>query len=224
MSASDMNPREALVGSLRRLGAGDSEPPGKMAYLSLTSKNEGPLRDAVAWQLHRTLAGASGIGVAKEWKRFDIAVLENGMPVALVEAKAGYAAEMIDAERPNTDLRDAVRKDIDKLRNNCWAATAGCWRFVLVFLTYNHQVPVAPDGVLRSYGRRRRLVKGAEPTVRRSDLECAPYYGDEEIRQGFSCYLVAWGDLPVVASGQVPAGKAFGTRVSVYYWLLEVAD
>ena len=48
--------------------------------------------------------------------------------------------------------------------------------------------------------------------------------GDVEVHEGFSRYLAEWGDLPVAACGNVAAGEAFGTRVGVYYWLLEVAD
>ena len=217
-----LTPREAVVESLKRLRMRGFELPDKMAYLSLTSKNERPLCDAVAWQLHGILAPETG--VAREWRRFDIAVLAHGAPVALIEAKAGYAAEMIDARRPNTYLLRKVRGDIDKLRNKAPAASE-CAKFVLVFLTYNHRCPVAPCGVLRNYGSgRQRLVKGAERTLRLSDLECAEHYGEDEIHEGFSCYVAEWGDLPVAARGKVAAGEAFGTRVSVYYWLLEIAD
>ena len=199
------------------------EPSDQMAYLSLTSKNERPLCDAVAWELHRIVA--SETGVAREWRRFDIAVLEKDAPVVLVEAKAGYAAEMIDPKRPNTYLLGQVRGDIEKLRTKAPAASE-CAKFALVFLTYNNRCPVAPcGGVLRDYGRgRQRLVKGAGRTLRLSDFECAGHYGEDEIQEGFSCYVAEWGDLPVAAHGKVAAGEAFGTRVSVYYWLLEVAD
>ena len=79
-------PREALVESLERLAVRGFEPPDMMAWLSLTSKNERPLCDAVAWELQGSLA--PGIAVKREWRRFDIAVLADGSPVVLVEAKA----------------------------------------------------------------------------------------------------------------------------------------
>ena len=217
-----MTPREAVVESLKRLRMRSFEPLDKMAYPSLTSMNERPLCDAVAWELHGIVA--PGTGVAREWRRFDIAVLENGTPVALIEAKAGYAAEMIDAKRPNTDRLGKVSGDIEKLRDKAPAASE-CARFVLVFLTYNDRSPVAPRGVLRDYGSgRQRLIRGAGRRLRLSNLECGEHYGEDEIHEGFSCYLAEWGDLPVAACGKVAAGKAFGTRVDVYYWLLEVAD
>ena len=130
-------PKEALVECLERLRMRGFEPPDRMAWLSLTSKNERPLCDAVAWELHGVVD--PGIGVAREWgprtRRFDIAVLEDGAPVALVEAKAAYAAEMVDAKRPNTYLLGQVRDDIRKLHDE--ATGAGCAGFVLVFLTHN---------------------------------------------------------------------------------------
>ena len=81
----------------------------------------------------------------------------DGAPVVLVEAKAGYAAEMIAAEGPHTWLLGEVRKDIEKLRESA----AECAKFVLVFLTCNDRSPVAPPGVLANYGRRCPDVAGA---------------------------------------------------------------
>ena len=220
-----MDLHEALIESLDRLGTRCLEPPGKLAYLLLTSKGEAPLRDALAWELHGVVSGDSETGVAREWraataKRIDIAVLGRGRPISLVEAKLAYAAEMIDGERPNTDLCRRVQKDIDKLRGPA-VAEYGCPKFVIVFLVYNDRVPQAAQGVLREYGQgRKRLVDGPEKHL--SDFACAGHYGEDEIRNGFSCYLAEWGNPPVAHSGTFSAGETFCTAVSVYYWLLEV--
>ena len=123
-------PREALVESVERLRMRGFEPPDRMAWLSLTSKNERPLCDAVAWELHGILA--RGTAVKREWRRFDIAVLADGAPVLLVEAKAGFAAEMIDAKRPTrgcsarcarTSKSSAIGHRASRsARSSCWCS------------------------------------------------------------------------------------------------------
>ena len=47
---------------------------GELAYLALTSKVELPIRDRLAWCLHTSLPNRV---VAREWKRCDLAVLDD---------------------------------------------------------------------------------------------------------------------------------------------------
>ncbi|MCY3814146.1 MAG: hypothetical protein OXH15_20365 [Gammaproteobacteria bacterium] len=134
-----------------------------------------------------------------------------------------YAVEMIDANRPNTYLRGQVWADIGKLRSQAWPE---CARFALVFLIYSHQTPTAPEGRLQGYGKGRpRLTKQGLRML--SDMEAtSAHYGEPEIRAGFSRYLEAWRSdcsaLSVASTGNFAAGKAYGTEVTIFYWLLRV--
>lgn len=58
--------------------------PDRLAFLTLTSKPELQIRDALAWQLHQEHVGI----VAREWRRTDLAILDTqGKPLVLLEAK-----------------------------------------------------------------------------------------------------------------------------------------
>ncbi|MDR9418855.1 hypothetical protein [Gracilimonas sp.] len=50
---------------------------GKLAYLSLTSKPEGPIRDRVAWLLQKKFDEEGGnLFSSREYKRYDLAILK----------------------------------------------------------------------------------------------------------------------------------------------------
>jgi hypothetical protein len=83
--------RAALTASLRDVTA--SFTPDELAYLSVTSKIELPLRDRLAWLLHRTLSPE--LVVAREWRRADLAVLHGLEALAQVEAKAMYSFDVL---------------------------------------------------------------------------------------------------------------------------------
>lgn len=67
----------------------------ELAYLALTSKVELPIRDRVAW--HLQLALGNDYVVSREWRRADIAVLRQNVPLVQVEAKAMYAFDLLSA-------------------------------------------------------------------------------------------------------------------------------
>ena len=52
------------------------------------------------------------------------------------------------------------------------------------------------------------------------------HYGKPEIHAGFGRYLEAWRNdcsaLSVASTGNIAAGKAYGTEVTIFYWLLRV--
>lgn len=62
----------------------------ELAYLSLTTKIELPFRDRLAYSLFKEL-DAKNIIVSREWKRTDLALLQNGLPSVLIELKAMYS-------------------------------------------------------------------------------------------------------------------------------------
>lgn len=68
----------------------------ELAYLALTSKAELPIRDRVAWDLQ--LALGETYVVSREWRRADIAVLREDLPLVQVEAKALYAFDVLSAK------------------------------------------------------------------------------------------------------------------------------
>lgn len=64
----------------------------ELAYLALTTKIEHPFRDCWAFSLQRILP-ASFIA-AREWRRTDIAIIEEQSPRVLIELKAMYTFDV----------------------------------------------------------------------------------------------------------------------------------
>lgn len=115
--------RAALRTSLVALdGAFEAD---ELAFLAATSKVELPVRDRLAWSLHRTLGNR--FVVAREWRRSDLAVLtlpdapDDGEDtiggtdvVALVEAKALYAFDVLSNTNRQRYL-ERLSADADKM-------------------------------------------------------------------------------------------------------------
>ena len=194
--------KDALTVSLRHLA--DEFEADELAYLSLTSKNERELCNALAWRLQKSFRDCAETQVVREWKRHDISVLYGNSPVALIEAKAAMSFDLMEKKLyPHNEVLD----DIEKLRQVDFHGE----RFVLPFFTHYRQVPQreyeANKVITYAYGMRKHGV-----------IET------QTVCQGLQRFRKATGDLPVVAQGEVPAGKAFGIDVSVFYLLLAVTD
>lgn len=190
-----------LSEALRHLG--DEFRPNRLAYWSLTSKNEREMCNALAWRLNERLADDADLHVAREWKRRDIAVLRGGNPVAPVEAKAAMAFNLVQ-KGPRIYPSKDVLEDIEKLRKDEW----GCREcYVLPFFTHVYQMP-------------RREFDAVMPYI--SDIRKHGVIRKEELADGFERFHRKVGALTVVAAGEIPAGRAFGVDVSVWYWLLAV--
>lgn len=196
--------KTAVTASLEALG--DEFRPNRLAYLSLTAKNESLLCGALSRRLHETYAAQRNIQVRREWanerRRFDLAVLRDNKPVALIEAKTALSANLPRSGLPHTDR---VRKDIERLRSVEFEGE----RWVLAFFTHPRQVPRAEyRDAIKYFGLIER--QGA--------------VGSAEIDAGFARFREAVGSPPVLARGEVPAGRAFDVDVSVLYWLLDASD
>ena len=102
---------EALVSTLKLVGKHFTK--NELAYLSLTSKIELPIRDQWAFLLHSELS-KNGLIVSREWKRIDLAILKNGIPLAFVELKAMYSFNAALDPKGISGFIDAMSKDEKK--------------------------------------------------------------------------------------------------------------
>ena len=84
-------PAEVLRHELNGVG-GDYED-GELAYLAATTKIELPVRDRLAWRLHKRL-GTQGLVVAREWRRADLAILRGIQVETVIESKALYGFDV----------------------------------------------------------------------------------------------------------------------------------
>ena len=203
--AEDIGP--ALAASL--LGLESEFTANWLAYQSLTAKNETLLCGALAGCLHRTFEGLDDTQVRREWWNyasngyFDIAVLRDGDPVALVEAKAAMSFDLVKAGTQVFPTKDML-KDIAKLRGVEFDGE----RYVVLFVTHPYQVP-------------RRKWDPALPYIDGIRRHGAIDMG--KIEQGFARLRESTGSLPVLARGRIAAGNAFGVDVVVLYWLLAIS-
>lgn len=93
----------------------ESWDPAELAYLTATSKPEGPIRDRLAWTLQQHLGPDQG--VAREWKRRDLTVhTPDGRPLLGIEVKVGAAFNLCSPTTPGWHpLLTELGTDLDKL-------------------------------------------------------------------------------------------------------------
>ncbi|MYH15428.1 MAG: hypothetical protein F4149_09660 [Gammaproteobacteria bacterium] len=202
---------DALKESLRQLGS--EFKPNQLAYLSLTSKNEGPLCGALAWSLHKGVAQEQELTIRREYRNpelprhpIDIAVLGDDRAEMLIEAKAAMAFDpLVKGSRvyPSKD----VAADANKLRK----VDAADRRYVIAFFTIYDGLPHCKHHAAITYieGMKRR-----------------PNAQDRFEREGLPSFREAVSRLDPsverIDDGRIPAGKAFGIKVSVWYELMAV--
>ena len=213
----------ALGGCLKNLGQQFKS--NRLAYLSLTSKNERELCGLLAHCLQRKFGLDGGRLVVREWAaephldedgkikypRIDIAVLKGGEPLLMIEAKAAMSFNLVEnwgGMRPRCYPSAEVSEDVEKLKRVAHSSDS----YVLTFFTHAHCVPCEEhrEGIPYFDG-----INKHSPITEGCIMD-----GFKRFREAAECK--AQSCLPVVYNGQIHAGKAFHVDVSVYWWLLEV--
>ncbi len=192
-------------------------PDGKLAYLALTSKVEGPFRDALAYQLHTTLPEYQ---VCREWFKTDLAILRDGQPCVLLEAKAMASFDGAKPGRKKGNAKhftDDMRKDETKMRNllaRKGIAAGKVLQYTLLVVTvHKDRVPRELYGVIKYAGNIDRAFN------RHGDAANVQKKCDEEIQ---TC-LKGKGRR-IVGRGELGVGTAFGREVALCYWLVAAPD
>ena len=195
-----------LATSLQQLGR--EFKPNRLAYLSLTATNEALLCGALAGLLHEAYADQGHTQVRREWRSsssnasFDVALLTDGAPVALIEAKAAMSFDLV---KGGGFPESAVLKDFDRLKGVDFEGE----RYALLFVTNPHQIPRTEYDV-------------AMPASYIADMRRHGAIEPATIDDGMRRFHEAVGGPPVVAAGRVSAGSAFDVDVSIIYLLLSV--
>ena len=190
---------DKLIDSLHDL-TGEFQP-NELAYLALTSKIEGPLRDRWAYSLHQALSPEHV--VAREWtgpsgKRADLAIVAHGSAHAIIELKASYSFDVINSGR---------KKFIEQLRTDGekWSDCAGASIYTVLLVTH-------PDGEVA--GHHKGIVKYV-PEINRAVRKCG---SPEKVKARAKASLR--GDLGAdVVCGELCGGRAFGTSLSVLWFV-----
>ena len=87
--------------------------PNELAYLALTSKPEGHLRDAIAYYVHNQLQNNEAIST-REWKRTNFAIIKDQTPLLICEFKCNYTFDCVDNNRVGVLYGEYVIKDLKK--------------------------------------------------------------------------------------------------------------
>ncbi|UVF22756.1 hypothetical protein HPT29_027425 (plasmid) [Microvirga terrae] len=176
--------------------------PHELAYLAATCKIEFPIRDKLAFYLHRELA-PSGLIVAREWSHIDLAiVLSTGQPAAFLEAKAMYT---FDALKNPSHFTSATSADEKKAKALAGPDTAV---YSLLLATHLDQPVLAPNLKVVKYSAGINRALQTHQTGDKVRAKAIEAIGQELAHRH------------VVKTGEISGGTAFGIGVSVLYWLV----
>jgi hypothetical protein len=174
----------------------------ELAYLAATCKIEFPIRDKLAFYLHKKYQ-AEGCIVAREWDRIDLAVVDQRRgPLCFVELKAMYT---FDAIKNPQKFTDATSADEKKAR-----ALAGPETSVYSLLLATH----LNGAIDPPFGKAIKYSAG----INRAILS---HQGANRVRErAFESINERLATRMVVSHGEIDGGSAFGLGVSVLYWLV----
>jgi hypothetical protein len=196
---------EILQVALSRIGCEFKS--NELAYLAATSKVEGPFRDRLAFFLHREHRDWT---VCREWRRIDLAILNDGEPLGLIELKACHTSGMLVN---GAGWIGHVRTDLD--------GAAGKAR-----LPAGHRVPIY--GLLLLTHLDRQVPIEFHPAVkywREINLYIENWTAEDVKRRAINSAEESFlGEgWQIAVRGQVDGGQVYGIGVSVIYWLVRVA-
>lgn len=178
--------------------------PNELAYLALTTKIENPLRDRRAFMLHQNVNAS--FTMAREWRRTDIAVLDNEVPKALIELKAMYTFDAALYQENINGFCDAVEEDQQKAQS----LSAVEWDIYTALLaTHPH------SEVLKAHELVVKYHHGVNRALRR--------YGGPDAVASAAVQAVnrRLAKTCIVASGNFDGGQAFEIYTQVFYWLVK---
>jgi hypothetical protein len=191
-----------LIEELDRLG--EEFRPDELAYLALTSKAEGPLRDRLAFALHRRL-WPTWVVAREHPARTDLSVLapDDGRPLALLEAKAFYTFDAANDEKCASYI-DTIAADVAKAHAQALAKTDV---FALALVTHPLAVGKLPTGVMK-------YERGIAGAIRDHGTANAV----RQIARRRLCEGLA--KLGPLSVGSLAAGEALGVEVEVLHFLI----
>lgn len=180
----------------------------ELAYLTLTTKIEHPLRDRWAFSLHKNLE-AQNTFVAREWNRVDIALVKNNKPVALIELKAMYTFDAALLPKNAKGFVENMTQDAVKARK---LATDYTNIYTVLLATHPHK-PIN--------SKYRGIVKYDSGINKAFDkyqsAEIIKNKAIEEVNINFK-------SKNVINAGELKGGEAFGIKTSVLYWLVDESE
>ena len=203
-----LNMGTEIIESLKNLNNGFQE--DDLSLLAITSKVELPFRDALLLSLNRKLS-KKGIISTKEWKRTDLALIEDNEPLALIELKAMYSFDSFINTRGNfkdEKFFSEMRSDKIKARK---LANDKTEVYTLLTVTHPHQIIEDSNPGSTAVKYRKSINRRLRLNTREEILELADARIVNELEK--------FGDI--VHSGVMDAGTTFDTDVSIMVYLVK---
>ena len=196
------NMDELLINTINTLESEFRE--DELALLALTSKIELPWRDRWAYSIHRQIKDA--YDVSREWRRTDLAILDDNKPVALIELKAMYSFDATLCDKEINGYCELIQKDEQKALA---LSNGSCSVYTVLLAAHPHSsIPAKYDRVIKY----RQGINKAMNEHNTQEQVAAVAQSNVE-----ACLS----HKKIIASGNFMGGKAFGVPASVYYWLVK---
>lgn len=173
--------------------------PNQLAYYTLTSKPEGALRDAIAFNMHVSINDESFV-VSREWKKTDLVVLDDHRPLLIAEFKCAYTFDCMDNNPVGTQYGVSVIKDLDK---SMLYATDVTSIYACLFLIH-------PKGKLNNVFSQ---VAKYYRRINDSLYECTEDVLRQQAIKNMSAYFSRWNIA--VSTKQFSCGSAYGIAVDI---------
>jgi len=173
--------------------------PNELAYLALTSKPEGQLRDAIAFYMYQNISSEE-FCCAREWRDADFAILKGQESLLLCEYKCAYTFDCVDNKSAGVRYGKSVIQDLNKTIINARETTS---IYACLFLIHPKGKILAKyhDGVKYAHRINRSLEQCPEDRI----LITA--------KTNMINYFNQWGVTPIVAVQDI--GNAYDIDVSL---------
>jgi len=177
----------------------------ELAYLALTGKIELPIRDKLAFNLHKNLSG-EGYIVSREWirkrKRCDLAITKDGTAIALLELKAMYTFN--GTQKYLYSVNKMIESDLRKCEE-----LADPYTKIYAILLATHPHKKLGDGLSRT-------IKYIDPLNKALGRQTEDKICND-CRHAVSDVFSKYKDK--FELGRIEAGECFGTKVSILFWV-----
>ena len=176
----------------------------ELAFLAATSKVECPIRDKWAYMLWQNLP--AHYHVAREWKRTDLAILNNSTPEVLIELKAMYTLDAINKPIGINGYIEQMNNDAVKAK---LLAVNNSAVYTVLLATHPKQpYPYELEGVLKYLKQVNKCFN-------------VHYYEGKIKMKATQAVNDNLQHKHVVTSGTINAGVAFGIEFEVLYWVVK---
>lgn len=171
----------------------------ELAYLSLTMKNEGVIRDKLAYKLYMDLSNSIAM---REYKNIDLTVWEDSKIQDIIELKSMYT---FDIKGNFSNFTNSVKEDFLKREH---LVKDDINQYAIIIATHLHSVP---NDKYKEFIKYYHSIKKHINDIDNKDLIDDM---DKSIRDEFNSTDYTVRDC------FINGGKAFDTDVEVYFWII----